>query len=196
MCRSEVFSSRTQLISHHGTTKLNKQIHGTTKLWRSWWKLMQQHCSDVLKHDIPGIISCGLRLGANQHKKITDFQNRSLWRFVDGPRWKTKCSAASWSALIACETSCSFSSLKKCCRVTEWKRSEMHYFSRSVSSLLIFKISLEPQYLYNRFLRSKSTSVKPLSVRQVQRSDRINSDRHSGSDQLGSTRTNSGRIKK
>ena len=30
----------------------------------------------------------------------------------------------------------------------------MHYFSRSVSSLLIFKISLEPQYLYNRFLQT------------------------------------------
>ena len=161
MCRSEVFSARKQLISHYGTTKLNKQIHGTTKLWRSWWKLMQQHCSDVLKHDIPGIISCGLCFGANQHKKITDFQNRSLWRwFVDGPRWQTKCSAASWSAL----TSFAFSNLKKCCRVTEWKSSEMHYFSRSVSSLLIFKVSLEPQYLYNRFLRSKSTSVKTLSV--------------------------------
>ena len=32
--------------------------------------------------------------------------------------------------------------------------------------------------------------------RQVQKSDRINSDRQSGSDQLGSTRTNSDRIKK
>ena len=38
---------------------------------------MQQHCSGVLKRDIPGIISCGLCFGANQHKKITDFQNRS-----------------------------------------------------------------------------------------------------------------------
>ena len=34
------------------------------------------------------------------------------------------------------------------------------------------------------------------SMRQVQKSDRINSDRQSGSDQLGSTRTNSDRIKK
>ena len=33
-------------------------------------------------------------------------------------------------------------------------------------------------------------------MRQVQKSDRINSDRQSGSDQLGSTRTNSDRIKK
>ena len=32
--------------------------------------------------------------------------------------------------------------------------------------------------------------------RQVQKSDRINSDRQSGLDQLGSTRTNSDRIKK
>ena len=32
--------------------------------------------------------------------------------------------------------------------------------------------------------------------RQVQKSDRINSDRQSGSDKLGSTRTNSDRIKK
>ena len=32
--------------------------------------------------------------------------------------------------------------------------------------------------------------------RQVQKSDQINSDRQSGSDQLGSTRTNSDRIKK
>ena len=166
MCRSEVFSTRTQLISLYGTTKLNKQIHGTRKPWHSCWKLMQQHCSNILKRDIPGIISCGLCFGGNQHTKITDFQNRSLRRwFVDGPRWQTKCSAASWSALIACETSCAFSSLKKCFRVTEWKRSEMHHFSRSLSSsLLIFKISLEPQYLYNRFLRSKSTSVKTLSV--------------------------------
>ena len=31
---------------------------------------MQQHCSDVLKHDMLGIISCGLCFGANQHKKI------------------------------------------------------------------------------------------------------------------------------
>ena len=74
-------------------------------------------------------------------------RNRSSRRgFVDGPRWQTKRSAASWSALIAFETSCAFSSLEKCCRVTEWKRSEMHHFSRSVSSLLILKISLEPQY--------------------------------------------------
>ena len=75
------------------------------------------------------------------------FRNGSSRRwFVDGPRWQTKCSAGSWSALIACETSWAFSSLKKCCRVTEWKRSEMRHFSRSVSSLLVFKISLEPQY--------------------------------------------------
>ena len=119
---------------------------------------MQWHCSNVLKHDTPGIISCGLCFGANRQTKITDFRNRSSPRwFVHGPRWQTKCSAASWSALIACETSCAFSSLKKCCRVTEWKVSEMHHFSRSVSSLLIFKISLEPEYLYNGFLRSKST---------------------------------------
>ena len=32
--------------------------------------------------------------------------------------------------------------------------------------------------------------------RQIQQSDRINSDRQSGSDQLGSSRTNSDRIKK
>ena len=120
---------------------------------------------NVLKHDTPGIISCGLCFGANRQTKITDFRNRSSPRwFVHGPRWQTKCSAASWSALIACETSCAFSSLKKCCRVTEWKVSEMHHFSRSVSSHLIFKISLEPQYLYNGFLRSKSTSVKTLAV--------------------------------
>ena len=116
---------------------------------------MQEHCSNVLKHDTPGIISCGSCFGANQHTKITDLQNRSSRRwFVDGPRWQTKCLAASWSALIACETSCAFSSSKKCCRVTEWKRSEMHHFSRNVASLLIFKISLEPQYLYNRFLQT------------------------------------------
>ena len=35
-----------------------------------------------------------------------------------------------------------------------------------------------------------------LCARQVQKSDRINSDRQSGTDQLGSTRTNSDRIKK
>ena len=27
---------------------------------------MQEHCSNVLKHDTPGIISCGLCFGANQ----------------------------------------------------------------------------------------------------------------------------------
>ena len=80
------------------------------------------------------------------------FRNHSSRRwFVDSPRWQTKCSAASWSALIAFETSFAFSSLKKCCSVTEWKRSKMQWiqciiFSRSVSSLFIFKISLEPQY--------------------------------------------------
>ena len=126
---------------------------------------MQEHCINALKHDTPGIISCGLCFGANQHTKITDLQNRSSRRwFVDGPRWQTKCLAASWSALIACETSCAFSSSKKCCRVTEWKRSEMLHFSRNVASLLILKISLEPQYLYNGFLHSKPTSVKTLSV--------------------------------
>ena len=129
---------------------------------------MQEHCINALKHDTPGIISCGLCFGANQHTKITDLQNRSSRRwFVDGPRWQTKCLAASWSALIACETSCAFSSSKKCCRVTEWKRSEMLYFSRNVASLLIFKISLEPHYLYNGFLHSKPTSVKTLSQDQV-----------------------------
>ena len=38
--------------------------------------------------------------------------------------------------------------------------------------------------------------IPNLPDRQVQKSDRINSDRQSGSDQLGSTRTNSYRIKK
>ena len=38
--------------------------------------------------------------------------------------------------------------------------------------------------------------LKIHSARQVQKSDRINSERQSGSDQLGSTRTNSDRIKK
>ena len=47
----------------------------------------------------------------------------------NGPRWQTKCWAASWSALIA--------------SVTQWKGNEIHYFSISVSSLLIFKISPE-----------------------------------------------------
>ena len=32
---------------------------------------MQEHCGNVLKHDTPGIISCGLCFGANQHTKIT-----------------------------------------------------------------------------------------------------------------------------
>ena len=36
--------------------------------------------------------------GVNQHTKITISVSES---FVDGPRWQTKCSAASWSALIA-----------------------------------------------------------------------------------------------
>ena len=39
-------------------------------------------------------------------------------------------------------------------------------------------------------------SSSELFIRQVQKSDRINSDRQSGSDQLGPTRTNSDRIKK
>ena len=39
-------------------------------------------------------------------------------------------------------------------------------------------------------------SQKRFAVRQVQKSGRINSDHQSGSDQLGSTRTNSDRIKK
>ena len=39
-------------------------------------------------------------------------------------------------------------------------------------------------------------SAPLLRWRQVQKSDRINSDRQSGSDQLGSTRTDSDRIKK
>ena len=40
------------------------------------------------------------------------------------------------------------------------------------------------------------TSSTRIGKRQVQKSDRINSDRQSGSDQLGSTRTNSDRMKK
>ena len=36
--------------------------------------------------------------GVNQHTKITISVSGS---FVDGPRWQTKCSAASWSDLIA-----------------------------------------------------------------------------------------------
>ena len=97
----------------------------TTKPWRSWWKLMQRHCSNVLKHDTPGIISCGLCFGANQHTKITDSLNRSSRRwFVNGPRWQTKRSAASWSALIACETSCAFEKMLPCNRMkTQWNAS-------------------------------------------------------------------------
>ena len=38
--------------------------------------------------------------------------------------------------------------------------------------------------------------ISTICCRQVQKSDWINSDRQSGSDQLGSTRTNSDRIKK
>ena len=89
---------------------------------------MQEHCSNVLKHDTPGIISCGLCFGANQHTKITDLQNRSSRRwFLDGPRCQTKSLAASSSALIACETSCAFSSSKKMLRCnrmkTQWNAS-------------------------------------------------------------------------
>ena len=69
VCRSEVFSTRKQLISHYGTTKVEKQIkttaqqnHGVPGL-----KLMQQHCSNVLKHDTPRTISRGLCFGASQH---------------------------------------------------------------------------------------------------------------------------------
>ena len=73
---------------------------------------------------------------ANQHTNVTNFWNRPSRRWlVDNLRWQTKCSAASWSALKACETSCAYSSLKKCYRATEWKRSEIYHFSRSVSSL-------------------------------------------------------------
>ena len=45
-------------------------------------------------------------------------------------------------------------------------------------------------------VKIKNRSHKQSHKRQVQKSDRINSDRQSGSDQLGSTRTNSDRIKK
>ena len=44
-------------------------------------------------------------------------------------------------------------------------------------------------------MREGYSLIPNLPDRQVQKSDRINSDRQSGSDQLGSTRTNSDRIK-
>ena len=45
-------------------------------------------------------------------------------------------------------------------------------------------------------MREGYSLIPNLPDRQVQKSDRINSDRQSGSEQLGSTRTNSDRIKK
>ena len=45
-------------------------------------------------------------------------------------------------------------------------------------------------------MREGYSLIPNLPDRQVQKSDRINSDRQSGSDQLGSTRTNSDRINK
>ena len=62
--------------------------------------------------------------------------------------------------LVARETSCTYSSLKKCCCVTKWKRSEVHHFSRRY--LHLFKTTIF-EYI-NRFLRSKSTPVKTLVV--------------------------------
>ena len=54
-------------------------------------------------------------------------------------------------------------------------------------------------YCVKNFMNSQQmlsfTSLR-FGHRQVQKSDRINSDHQSGSDQLGSTRTNSDRIKK
>ena len=52
--------------------------------------------------------------------------------------------------------------------------------------------SAQSAFYTNRNLNCQTVSVK----RQVQKSDRIHSDRQSWSDQLGSTRTNSDRIKK
>ena len=123
VCHSEVFSTRTQLISHYGTTKLNKQNHGTTKPLRSWWKLMQEHCSNALKHDTPG------------RYHIVWFMVRSQSAYKDNRLTESFVATmiCGWSSmademlgclvvcviLIACETSCAFSSSKKCCRVTE-----------------------------------------------------------------------------
>ena len=115
---------------------------------------MQEHFSNVLKHDTPGIISCGLCFGANQHTKITDLQNRSSRRwFLDGPRCQTKSLAASSSALIACETSCAFSSSKKMLRCnrmkTQWNASFLK--KRSFTSHLQWISPLQTNFCENTF---------------------------------------------
>lgn len=93
---------------------------------------------------------------ANQHTKISIFWNlSSRWWFVHSPQWKTNCLVALQPALIASVASGVYSSVRKCCHVTQWKHYEIHHFSRRLSSLLIL-----PWYLYNRFLCFKSTPVK------------------------------------
>ena len=65
--------------------------------------------------------------------------------------------------------------------LTKWQAVKMTFFAPRVAFT-------EKESFY-------SILVSPLYIRQVQKSDRINSDHQSGSDQLGSTRTNSDRIK-
>ena len=65
-----------------------------------------------------------------------------------------------------------------------------------VTSLLLKKVSAKVSACIAFGPEGPGLGTKSVPVRQVQKSDRINSDRWSGSDQLGSTRTNSDRMKK
>ena len=64
---------------------------------------------------------------------------------------------------------------------------KMQYFTIFQGKLHLFNIQDHRS--------TRGLLAKPFKKRQVQKSDRINSDRQSGSDQLGSTRTNSDRLK-
>ena len=66
------------------------------------------------------------------------------------------------------------------------EKEKINIYSNDRSLRKMFRVS-NAHRLVNNFTNN---------FRQVQKSDRINSDRQSGSDQLGSTRTNSDRIKK
>ena len=61
---------------------------------------------------------------------------------------------------------------------------------------LVCKILVHVDLTFTFYLNFLCTDVYTIIIRQVQKSDQINSDRQSGSDRLGPTQTNSDRIKK
>ena len=77
-------------------------------------------------------------------------------------------------------------------KVFEFKTRQVYFICRCLRWLKLVTLCVNFFRLSWHFKREKSVFWK----RQVQKSDQINLDGQSGSDQLGSTRTNSDRIKK